>query len=187
MKNYKIFYGSSYDRGLDRLLQMWSRIKNEIPEATLDIAYGWNLFDKAFTNNPERQAWKAKMELLMSQEGITHHGRIGKNELQRVRKQCGIWAYPTYFAEINCITALECQRDGLVPVVINYAALDETVQTGLKIDGDIYEQETFDKYVNDLVGLMKDRAKWEEESKKAVEFAKSYDWPLIAKGWAEFF
>lgn len=187
MRNTKVFYGSSYDRGLDRLLLMWPTIRKEVPEATLDIAYGWDLFDKGYINNPERQAWKGKMEMLMTQEGITHHGRVGKKALQEIRKSCGIWAYPTYFAEINCITALECQRDGLVPVVINYAALEETVQSGVKINGDIYENETVETFTNEVVSLMKDSNKWNTESEKARNFAKDYDWSVVAKDWSKHF
>lgn len=187
MKKHKLFWGSSYDRGLQHLLKIWPDILDAVPEATLDICYGWALFDKGFANNPERMAWKDKMVDLMKQRGIKEHGRIGKQELKKIRSACGIWAYPTDFDEINCITALECQNDGVVPVVMNKAALVETVQSGIKVEGDIYMRETLEEYKNALISLMKDEAKWQMESDKGKEFAKKFDWSLISKDWSRYF
>lgn len=187
MRQHKLFWGSSYDRGIQHLLKMWPSIKEKYPDATLDIAYGWDLFDKGYANNPERMAWKDKINEQMKQPGITHHGRVGKTALKQLRLQCGIWAYPTEFFEINCITALEAQNDGLVPVVINYGALKETVGSGIKIEGDIYDKETQDEYLKALLDLMGDKEKWEEESKKAQEFGKNYKWEKIADEWRKHF
>jgi glycosyltransferase involved in cell wall biosynthesis len=187
MKNHRLFWGSSYDRGCQHLLKIWPDILDAIPDATLDICYGWVTFDRFFANNPERQAWRSKMIELMKQRGITEHGRVGQQELKKIRSSCGIWAYPTDFDEINCITALECQKDGLVPVVINKAALAETVQSGVKIEGDIYMRETLEEYKNALISLMKDEERWKLESDKAKEFAQSYDWSLISKAWESNF
>lgn len=187
MKNTKLFWGSSYDRGLDLLLFMWPDILEKFPEATLDICYGWDLFEKGYTNNAERMNWKRSVDQLMTQKGITHHGRIGKEELKRIRSSCGVWAYPTHFAEINCITALECQNDGLVPVVPNNFALKETVGSGIKVDGNIKNVETQKRYLEALFSIMGNHEKWEEESKKAREFAKNYYWDKIAADWISVF
>jgi hypothetical protein len=186
-KQTKCFYGSSYDRGLIHLLKMWPDILDAVPEATLDICYGWNLFLKAFSNNPERMAWHDKMNELMKQPGITEHGRIGKSDLKKIRSACGIWTYPTDFDEINCITALECQNDGLVPCVVNKAALKETVESGIRIEGDIYMRETAEEYKMALIDLMKDEKKWKEESDKAIKFSKKYDWKEISHQWEVYF
>jgi glycosyltransferase involved in cell wall biosynthesis len=187
MKNKKLWYQSSYDRGLEHLLRMWPDIKKAVPEAELGIAYGWVTFDSAFKTNPERMNWKSQIEEMMNQADIVHYGRLGQEELRVTRSKHGIWAYPTHFEEINCIGALESQKDGLVPVVINYAALVETVGSGVKIDGDIFLKETRKKYFDALIDMMTDEKKWAEESKKAIEFAKSYSWDLIADKWEENF
>lgn len=187
MRNHKLFWQSSYDRGIQHLLVMWPEIKKTYPDATLEVCYGWTTFDSAYRDNPERQAWKAKIEALFNQDGITHHGKIGQDKMRELRKTCGIWSYPTEFTEIFCIGAVECQSDGLVPVVINLAALDETVGSGIKVSGDIYDQETKDEYLKQLLSLMGDEKKWEEESKKGIEFAKSYSWDKISDQWINEF
>jgi len=183
----KLWWQSSYDRGLDVLLWMWPKIKEQLPDATLDFCYGWDLFVKAYHNNPERMAWKAKIDELMKQDGITHHGRIGQEEMRELRSKMDIWVYPTYFTEINCIGALECQRDGVVPCVINLAALEETVQSGVKVDGDIYQVDVRKKFIDELVKLAKDPKRLEEERVKGKEFAKTVEWSLIADKWNKEF
>lgn len=187
MKNKKLFFGSSYDRGLDILLFIWPDILEQVPDATLEICYGWNTFDSVTANNPERVEWKKHIEMAMQQPGITHHGRVGKEELTKIRKECGIWAYPTYFEEINCITALEAQRDGLVPVTMTLAALSETAKEGILVEGDIKDPEVLEKYKTALISLMKDSKKHEELSKKCQEFASNYSWESTALKWTESF
>lgn len=187
MKQHKLLYASSYDRGLSHLLKLWPEIKTKYPDATLDIAYGWNLFLVGYSDNPERMAWKDRMGRLMTQDGITHHGRIGKKELNELTESCGIWVYPTDFDEINCITALNCQKYGCVPCVINRAALKETVGSGVRVDGDIYEPEVRDEYLKQLLDLMGDEPKWKEESEKGIKFAQTFSWETIAEKWTAVF
>lgn len=186
-RNKKLLYQSSYDRGLDVLLNMWPQIKNIHPDATLDIAYGWDLFDKGYSNNVERMSWKKKVNELMDQDGITHHGRIGKQELQALRKQCGILAYPTYFPEIFMIGAVEAQKDGLVPVTTRLAALSETAKTGFLIDGDIKDQQTQSNFVKTLTKLMGDEKLWKKKSKECIQFTKSHSWDNVANDWIDVF
>lgn len=166
---------------------MWPTIRASFPDATLDIAYGWDLFIKGYANNPERMAWMDRLNEQMKQPGITHHGRLGKQELWGFRSQCGIWTYPTDFFEINCITALESQADGLVPVTMDYGALQETVQSGVRVKGDIYDEEAQAEYLKELLSMMGDEKRWLEESEKAKKFARAYVWDTIAKTWIQHF
>lgn len=187
MKNHKLIYTSSYDRGLEWLLQMWPNIKQKYKDATLDICYGWNTFDQLLANNPERQAWKAHMISSMSQEGITEHGRIGKKELKELRQQCGILAYPSHFYEIFCISAVEAALDGVVPVVTALGALNETVPFGVIVEGDITHTEVRKKYLEELLALMGNEGKRKKLAIQGMEWAKKYSWVNIAKDWEKEF
>ena len=183
----KMLYASSYDRGLEHLLKMWPKIKEELPDAELNIAYGWNLFDRGYAGNEYMMKWKADMEELMRQKGITHHHRLSKDKLDKLTAECDLWVYPTHFEETNCITALRSQSLGCVPVTINLAALQDTVFSGVKIDGDIAEQLVKELFVKELVSLAKDEKRLKEEKKKAIEGAKAYAWSNIAKEWEKHF
>lgn len=181
-------YGSSYDRGLEHLLNMWPQIRKAVPDARLRVFYGWNLFDVGYHDNPERMAWKEKINKLMEQEGITHLGRIGHEAVKKEFEMAGIWAYPAHFAEISCITAMKAQANGAIPCVINYAALKETVKFGVQVDGDIYDQETKDLYCDALIGLLNDPKYQNDVRKEMVPWAqKNFAWQNVAIQWNEEF
>lgn len=183
----RIVYTSSYDRGLQHLLEMWPDIKKAVPEAELHVFYGWQLFDKFYADNPASMMWKAKMVEMMRADGVTDHGRVSQPELVKELKKSGIWAYPTHFGEINCISGLKAQAFGCEPVVVNYAALQETVQFGRKVEGDIYDQETKDKFKSELIDALRNPM-GEEKREDMMEWAKStYSWDKVAKQWSELF
>lgn len=186
-RQHKLFYGSSPDRGLDMLLYIWPDIKKEFPDAELHVCYGWKLFDIMAKTNPERRQWKSSVLMMMQSPGVIDHGRLGKKELAEVRKSCGIWAYPTTFTEINCITGLDCQRDGLVPVTMDLAALHETVGAGVLVKGNIKDPKVMKEYKAKLIEMMGDKELWNKESIKGQRFTNKYGWTNIASEWTRVF
>lgn len=191
MRNTKtIVYGSSYDRGLEHLLKMWPDILKEVPDAKLRIFYGWDMFMKVLNGNPASMAWKEQMDELMKQPGITHLGRISHEACRVEFENAGIWAYPTHFGEISCITAMKAQAYGAIPVVVNYAALEETVQYGRKIEGDIYEPEVKEEFKKQLIATLKlgGFPELEVRRKTMMDWARDYFvWSNVAKQWDEEF
>lgn len=187
MRNHKLLYTSSYDRGLEHLLLMWPKILKKYPDATLDCAYGWVTFDALCANNPERMEWKQKMVELLKQKGITEHGRIGKKELTELQEKCGILAYPSHFYEIFCISVVEAQLHGCVPVTTDIGALAETVQCGVTVGGDINDKTVQEEYLTALLDLMGNQEKWQKLSDEGRIWAKQYDWKEIAQKWSDIF
>ncbi len=186
-RRHKLFYGSSPDRGLEMLLYIWPDIKKVYPDAELHFCYGWKLFDMLARTNPERRQWKASVQIMLQHPGVTDHGRLGKEDLAKVRKSCGIWSYPSYFTEINCITALDSQKDGLVPVTISLAALKETVGAGVLVKGNIKDPKVMKTYLKELLAIMGDEKRWQVESEKGKKFASNFTWDKIAKEWVKEF
>ena len=188
MRNLKrVIYTSSYDRGLEHLLKMWPDVKKEVSEAELHIFYGWQLFDRFYQNNPSSMQWKNKMLEMMKYEGVTEHGRISQNKLVKEYEKSGIWAYPTHFGEINCISAIKAQAYGCEPVVVNYAALQETVQFGRKVEGDIYDDETQEKFKKELINALLYPMGEAHRQKMMIWAKKKYAWAKIAQDWDEEF
>lgn len=181
---YKCFYGSSYDRGAEHALEIWPQIRKAVPEATFEIAYGWQLFENFYRGNPERQAWMRKINKLMEQPGITHHGRLSQPDVEKLMKQCGVFFYPTHFGEINCINALKSQAWGLIPVTIDYAALETTVQFGVKIRGDIWDPDVKKTYTKQLIWVLKN-PEWQERVRKPMMkwASRVFSWHNVAQQW----
>lgn len=188
MRNTKrVIYTSSYDRGLQHLLEMWPHVKKEVPEAELHIFYGWQLFERFYKDNPGSMSWMEKMKEMMKQEGVTDHGRVPQPELAEEYKKSGVWAYPTHFGEINCISAIKAQAYGCEPVVVNYAALKETVQYGRKIEGDIYDEETKTEFCKALIDALKSPMDAERREEMMKHTWSTYSWSKIANSWSEEF
>lgn len=124
---HSIVYTSCYDRGLIHLLRLWPKIKKRFPDATLDMAYGWNY--QWIYNQVQKEDLRLEFEKV-KHLGITEHGTIGHNELITLMKKSSIWAYPCDFLETFCITGVKMQAAGVVPVVVKIGALEETVNYG---------------------------------------------------------
>jgi glycosyltransferase involved in cell wall biosynthesis len=135
----KLIYSSSPDRGLDRLLDYWPLIRQMAPEATLDVYYGFDTWQKMAEKRHDDDSlltiafYRNRLED-MSKVGVTVHGRVGQQELANAFLRSTHWLYPTNFPETSCITAMEAQASGAWPIASRHAALGETVRYGRLID-----------------------------------------------------
>lgn len=57
---------------------------------------------------------------------VTNLGALTKPQLAALQKSCDLLVYPTEFAEVSCITAMEAMAAGLPMLASDYAALPET-------------------------------------------------------------
>lgn len=183
---HRMIYASSPDRGLPYLLNNWEAIRKEVPDAELHVFYGFEVFDMIHRDNPARKQWKNQVMDMMKQPGITYHGRIGHTELEAEYAKSAVWAYPTDFTEISCISAMKAQALGAIPVTTTMAALDETVKNGIKLDADITLKDSQKEYVEALVKVLKDEKGQEEMRKDMMPWAQKYfQWENVAKLWDE--
>jgi len=171
-------YFSAYYRGLECLVDMWPSIRKEVPDATLDIYYGWQSWVTMEGEDEFYHRMTQKLEAVKDQ-GVTEHGRVSHEELAKAMKDIQVWAYPTQFPEIHCITALKAQEAECWPVVTDVAALQETVQTGDRIESErIYSDEyNQKKFVRKVVEALKDGKRG-----KPVD---GCDWSEVAQAWKE--
>jgi len=182
---HRFIYSSSPNRGLDILLDMWPKIKEKLPEAELHVYYGWKTFYEIEKNNPERMIWMKKVQEKMKQPGVIDHGRVGQKELAQEMMKSSFWLYPTYFPEIDCITAKEMQAAGVIPITSGYAALEESQQSGLRCPGDVYEPEWQEDYVTTTTAIAQDHRRRSMEQAKALAVADTFSWDNVAQVWNE--
>lgn len=179
----RFVYTSTQNRGLEALLQMWPQIKKEIPKAELHTYYGWESFEKINKDNPERMEWMRHMKQKLNQEGVYDHGRVGQDVLAKELMRSSLWLYPTDFPEIHCITALEMQAAGVIPVTTGYAALEDTQKVGVKLPGDPYDPEWQKQYVEEVVSTFMDSQTDLDIREKGKEFASNSSWDNVSTSW----
>lgn len=186
----KIVWGSSYDRGLEHFLDIYEKVKREVPDVEASVFYGWQGFDKAHAGKDREMAWKAAMIKRMEDLGVKDLGRISHKDVLREFASAGIWLYPTGFWEISCIQAMQAQAMGALPVTTDYAALNETVQRGVKVGGVteflVVPDKVKEEMAEAVVGLLTTDNKDEQtaERQDMVDWAReTYDWSEVADQW----
>lgn len=119
---YLMVNTSSPDRSLDALIPIFKEVKKQVPEARLKWAYGWGVFDTVAT--PEMREWKEKIQKEIEQtDGIEELGMISHSEVADLYKTAGVFAYPSEFAEIDCISLSKAMAGGAIPVTTDFAAM----------------------------------------------------------------
>ena len=137
---YRIMFASSPDRGLANVIRAFAVAREFEPRLELHAFYGFNNLRK-LTHHKGLQAKADECERLMKKVPNVHfHGRVTQNELYREWLKSGLWVYRTNFHETSCITSMEAQALGAIPIVSPVAALDENVHYGEAIAGDAEDE-----------------------------------------------
>ena len=186
---HRIMYASSPDRGLVNLLKIFPKIRQRVPDATLHAFYGFDNIRKIVKDNipiDDIGTSIKDLEKLMSQPGVTWHGRISQVELYDEWRKSGIWGYPTRFAETSCITSMEAQALGAIPVTNPFWALLDNVMYGSVIDGDpAVNPMTQIEYINEICYWMTN----ENVEKIRLEMIKKarerFDWERVVDSYIE--
>jgi glycosyltransferase involved in cell wall biosynthesis len=154
---HRIMWASSPDRGLLRLLKIFKRLREWIPDASLYIAYGFNNIEKLVAMGPQFQ-WmqKAKDEIMneAEQPGVHWLGRIPQPQLMREWLKTGIICYPTLFRETYCSSHCEAMALGAIPVCSPVWALGEHALAGSLIPGDPADPLIQSRFVSEIYRWM---------------------------------
>jgi len=186
---YRLIYTSSYDRGLETLLRLFPLIKKEIPKAELHIFYGWELWDKVHSENPEMLAKKETILKLLNQPGVYEHGRISQERIIEEYQKSSILAYPTEFGEISFISGMKAQVAGCIPITTTAGCLDETIQFGLKVDSkNIYSNIDAQKeWVEGVINVLKNPPSEKEREEMKNWARQKFNWNNVSQQWNKEF
>lgn len=184
-----VVYQSSHVRGLSHIYDIWTDVLKAVPDAKLRVMYGWDSFIAVHRGNPERLAWMETMKRRAEElPGVEDIGKVSHKQCIDELLYAGVWAYPCPFPEISCITGLKAQACGAVPVASNYAALDETIQWGVKLDMPEWDDNTREAYKTALIDMLKDTSRQETIRQEMMPLARErFGWDKVAKQWVEEF
>lgn len=195
---------SSPDRSLDVLPELWKRVKEQVPEAKLKWCYGWDLFAKVHANDQKKIAWMKDTQKAMQEAGIEDLGRITQAEVGKLYQEASILAYPSEFAEIDCISVKKAQAAGCFPVTTDFGAFEESIPDGQGIK--VHSEKTIDTWCKPYqfhFGIEEETAKdaWVQavvdclnliERGGTLQFAgtvdkwkQQYNWGQVARQWLD--
>lgn len=182
----QVVYASSPDRGLERLLHLWPRIVEREPGARLVVGYGFDNLDKEIARGRHDLAvWKANLlDLAARTPNVELRGRLPQNALARLYAEATVWAYPSHFLEVSCISAMEAMAGGCVPVTSAAGALKETIgKAGIVIPGQPHSRAWQDFYVYSLLATLTEVGLRKPLEYAARERAKAFTWDAAADRW----
>ena len=136
-----LIWSSSYDRGLVPFMKnIWPLIRKEIPNVTIDIAYGTQNIEKEMGLIPSLKEVYNECQKIFKMDGVTHHGRISHKKLAELMGSSMVYPYASEFGETNNMTSQECQWAGCFVITCTGAGgTAERVKFGKVIDcKDIY-------------------------------------------------
>lgn len=188
-KSNRLIFSSSPNRGLDVLLHLFPHIRERVPNAELHLYYGfdcWEKFARLHGNEKELAAiaeYRRRIDDAVKAGGVHWHGRVNQRQLADAFMRSKVWAYPTTFTETSCVTAMEAQAAGCVPVCTRLAALPETVKHGVLIDpGDS------DRFIAEVVRLLKDDSYRAPLAAAGRRYAlENLSWAALAGEWEAMF
>jgi hypothetical protein len=150
-EQYKFIYSSFPNRGLLELLQMWPKIYQFQPLASLhiycDIDGKWVNQVQGEMMNKIRQLF-IEYDVKSNKMNIHYYGWVNKQTLSEAWLSSDIWFYPCTFMETFCLTALEAGLTKTLVITNNLAALQNTVgHRGVIIKGDAFESDWQEKAI----------------------------------------
>ena len=176
-----LMYTSRPERGLMHLVEnggIMDRLLLKDPSITLKVS--------GYDNTTEDMAplYQRLWDRCRALPNVELLGSLGKAELARHMQGAWLHVYPTTFEEVSCITAMEEQAAGTPVLASPVAALPETLGTGAGVEW-IRESETenpnLQGFVDAILALRDDPARWDTLHAAALEKSKSYRYSASAE------
>ncbi len=197
---YLLINTSSPDRSMNVLPRLFREVKWRVPQARLQWAYGWELFQLFNAQNRTKLEWMRRTQKEMDDAGIETMGHLAQPDVAKLYRRAAILAYPTEFAEIDCISVRKAQACGCVPVTSDFGALAESVQFGMKVpvakrnlwtEGNRFHFGIDDAasqrlWIDATVHLLTSPTERSELAAQGASWARQFAWPSIGARWDDF-
>ena len=200
--NHNFIYASAPNRGLEIVLRAWPYIKAALPNAKLEVYYGFSKSFMKFGKNtiPQFDLWYAEMLKLLKHDGITYVGMADHHKLAQGYVNAGFYLYPTHYPETGCVALMKAQALGAIPITSRHydSTLPELVgefdlgppMTERRKKMRIHEDPTWiDDWVNSVINTGKmDPNKIKLHREKMMKHARhTFLWSTVAGLWHQNF
>lgn len=171
---HRAIFCSVPDRGLQVLNPLWSRIVEQVPDASLVISSDYTLW-----NSPDPGNYSHRLNWLSS-PNVQFLGNVPRRDLIVLQQQAEVLLYPNIYEELFCVSLAECQVAGAIPVVSEIGALKTTFMYGHQIDGNPTTPDFSERFIAAAIYAFNNPSCREEGMKASRE---RFDWDKIAASW----
>lgn len=189
----RLMYASSPDRGLWYLVDIFRKAREVVEDLELHVCYGFQNVEKIASGDHlespyVRDRLVTLKGMLESTPGIILHDRLNQEELAIEWLKTGIWCHPSTFAETSCITCMEAQALGAIPITNPTWAIGENVRFGVFIDGSPEDNSLVRaRYTWELIQMAMDPERQEairDEMSPATMV--QFNWDCFVEQWEEW-
>jgi hypothetical protein len=176
---YRFCYCSSYDRGLEYILEnIWPYIYNAEPNAEFHIYYGMDyLFDENY---------KFKLRMLLSQPGVMDHGRQPMDMIIREKYLSSFHIYlSNSIAEIDCISIRESLITGCIPIISKFGVFAN--RHGIQYNWDPNNKLLCQSIAENIIKEMNNFEYIELARKELMNSTTIISWKTVANSWNKIF
>jgi glycosyltransferase involved in cell wall biosynthesis len=164
-----VFTSQPY-RGLDWVLSLWPKIKDQVPGATLDI----------FAPKAHQAEANSKKEAL---DGVRFRGSIAHTELVKELATARVQIIPGHRDETYCLAAAEAAAAGVPIVTLGKGSLSERVRDGKTG----FIERSREAFVSGVVRLLSDDSLWNAMHRACLEDTSLAGWDARAEEWEDLF
>lgn len=179
-------YTSTPFRGLMTLLSAWPRISEAIPGIHLNIFSSMKVYQKSQDDDDFGYLYLADRVY----PDITYIGSLGQRDLARALAYCDVLAYPSTFAEGQCVAIAEAMAAGCAVFTTSMGALPEVYggyATMTEWQGDGLVRRYADDVIAGIKAMQEDPIKALADRKKRIDFInENFLWHNLAKEWEAF-
>lgn len=166
-KPLSFVFSSSEGKGLWRLLDMWPRITEKYPSATLDIFYGY----------PD--AVRAKLaECEKTLTNVRYRGKVSQYQLFEAYKNIDYWLFPCEDEETCSTTTFETAYYGPIQITNKRGALIENV-SGIMCD----DENFIDRALETIESLESNKFIKKSIRQRQYNFAVKNTWDSRVEQW----
>lgn len=181
----RLIYTSTPFRGLELLPGIFKEIKKAHPDATLAIYSGTEVYQSEQSRqylNQLTEKYRPVFTELEQIDGVTIYGNVIQSELAKALLASEILCYPNTFAETSCISIMEAQAAGVIPVTSALAALPETVgAAGVLVHGTPGSADYIHNFISAINNLLADPATRKDRAQAARLYAQNeHSWQAVA-------
>lgn len=187
---HSMVWSSSPDRGLHHLVDIFTKVRAAVPDATLTILYNFDKTLESYRTQMPGSAyvrWLEKAKELKCTDGVTVLNHVSQPEVARILERTEIYAYPCdpiKPTETYCIAASEALAAGCAAVISDADCLPENFGDGAVV---LPRPIDYNEWADTIVGLMSAPNARLKLVRRGLEVASRCDFREVALEWETLF
>jgi glycosyltransferase involved in cell wall biosynthesis len=183
-----LIWCNSPDRGLVHVARMWPKLKELVPDVSIDVTYNWERYLKGLWWVADTQAQDAhEIQAWMDANpaSVRVHNGLSLGEVVECQQRAEVYAYPCDplmpGSMVHCLAAMEAAAAGCAVILSGVDGLPEVFGDVAEFVNDPTDHNLWAEHIAGI--LLSDKKR--DYAKVSREWAETYPWSTHAQQWQE--